>query len=294
MFDYKKLFNSRELRLKILNSLRVIPDKPYIKCLYWIKNGKKLNLKNPKTLCEKMNWLKIYNKKPEYTQLVDKIAVRKYVTDLLGEDIFFPLLGAWEHYDDIDFDSLPDEFVLKCNHDSGSVKVIKNKSKINHKEYKEFFETRLKENPYSFGREYPYKDVKPMIFAEKYMVPDGEADINDYKFFCFNGKPEVLFVATERSIDCKFDFYDMSFNHLDITNIHPQSLEIIEPPSQFEKMKELAAKLSKGMKFVRIDLYEIEGKVYFGEFTFFHASGFWPMEPIEWEYKFGDLIILDD
>ena len=145
-------------------------------------------------------------------------------------------------------------------------------------------------NPYNLGREYPYRDVKPMIMAEKYMTPEGEEDINDFKFFCFNGKPEIMFVATERSSDCKFDFFDMDFNHLNIENIHPMSGKDIQKPETFDEMKEIAAKLSQGMKFVRIDLYSIQGKIYFGEFTFFHGGGFWPFFPEEWEYKLGNLI----
>ena len=293
MFDYRKIIKDREIRLKMINMLNFIPHKPYLKMVYWIKTGKKLNLDNPKTFCDKLNWLKLNNVHPEYTNLVDKVKVREYVNNLMGRDMFFPLYGAWDHYSDIDFDSLPDKFVLKCNHDSASVNVIKDKSKMNHAELEKFYEGRLRINPYNMGREYPYKDVKPKIIAEKYMVPDGESDINDYKFFCFDGKPEMLFVATDRSDDCRFDFYDMDFNHLDIVNIHPHSDKPIEKPECFEEMKELAEKLTKGFKFVRLDLYEINGKVYFGEYTFFHAGGFWPFHPEEYEYKYGDMIKLD-
>ncbi len=293
MFDYKKLIKDRELRLKIINLLAFIPHKPYLKMVYRIKTGKKLNLKNPTTFCDKLNWLKLNNIHPEYTDLVDKIKVRDYVNNIMEKDMFFPLLGAWEHYADIDFDSLPDKFVLKCNHDSASVNVIKDKSKINHKELKKFYEGRLRINPYNMGREYPYKDVKPKIIAEKYMVPEGESDINDYKFFCFDGKPELMFVATERSEDCKFDFYDMEFNHLDIENIHPNSDKPIAKPEKFEEMKEIAAKLTQGFKFVRLDLYEINGEIYFGEYTFFHAGGFWPFYPEKYEDKYGEFIKLD-
>lgn len=288
--DYKKIFKNRELRLKLINCLRFIPSKPYLKIVYKIKTGKKLNLKNPITFCDKQNWLKLNETRQEYTQLVDKIGVRDYIKENYGEEYLFPIYGAWEHFDDIDFDKLPNKFVLKCNHDSGSVKVITDKSKINKQELKEFFEGRLKMNSYVFGREYPYKDVKPLIYAEKYMVADGESDINDYKFFCFNGKPEIMFIATDRSQDVKFDFFDMNFNHLDIVNIHEQSGLEIKKPKMFEEMKEFAAKLSKGMKFVRIDLYEIAGKIYFGEYTFFHGGGFWPFSPEKWEYELGKLI----
>ncbi len=292
MIDYRKIVKSRELRLKLTGLLKAIPNKPYLKMVYRIKTGKKLNLKNPVTYCDKLNWLKLHDIHPEYTRMVDKVVLHDVIKEKLGEDICIPMLGAWEHYSDIDFDKLPDKFVLKCNHDSGSVKIITDKSKINHDELNKFFEARLKMNPYNIGREYPYKDVKPMIMAEEYMVPEDKSDIDDYKFFCFNGKPEIMFVATERSTDCKFDFFDMDFNHLDIVNIHPQSSQKIEKPERFEEMKELAAKLSEGMKTVRIDLYEINGKVYFGEFTFFHAGGFWPMTPEKWERYFGDLIDL--
>ena len=288
--DYKKIFKNREFRLKLINGLRFVPTKPYLKMVYKIKTGKKLNLKNPVGFNEKLNWLKVNDIHPEYTDLVDKIKVREYVQNTVGEDICFPLLGQWERYEDIDFQGLPEQFVLKCNHDSGSVKIVKDKTTINHEEFAKFFKSRLKMNPYTIGREYPYKNVKPMIMAEKYMVPDGEKDIEDYKFFCFDGKPEIMFVATDRSVDCKFDFFDMEFNHLNIENIHPNSDKTIEKPKLFEQMKELASTLSKGMKFVRIDLYEIEGKVYLGEFTFFHGGGFWLFTPEEWEKNLGALI----
>lgn len=292
--DYKKIFKNRELRLKLINCLRYIPSKPYLKLVYKIKTGRRLNLKNPTTFCHKQNWLKLHDIHPEYTHLVDKIGVREHIGRVLGEEYLFPIYGVWERFDDIDFDALPEKFVLKCNHDSGSVKVITDKWDINKKELKNFFDSRMKMNSYVFGREYPYKDVKPLIFAEKYMTPDNAEDINDYKFFCFNGKPEIMFIATERSTDVKFDFFDMDFNHLDIVNIHPNSDQIIEKPALFNEMREIAAKLSAGMKFVRIDLYEINGQIYFGEYTFFHGGGFWPFYPEEWEKRLGDWINLKD
>lgn len=290
MVDYKKIFKNRELRLKLINCLRFIPAKPYLKMVYRIKTGKKLNLNNPVTFCDKQNWLKLNEIHPEYTKLVDKVAVREHIKNVLGEEYLFPIYGMWEHFNEIDFDSLPEKFVLKCNHDSGSVKVITDKSAINKQELNSFFESRLKMNPYVFGREYPYKKVKPCIIAEKYMTPADEDDIRDYKFFCFNGKPEIMFVATDRSTDVKFDFFDMDFNHLDITNIHEQSGLDIPKPEKFEEMKEIAAKLSQNIKFVRIDLYEIKGQIYFGEFTFFHGGGFWPMNPEKWEKNLGEWI----
>ena len=292
MFDYKRIIKNRESRLKIISYLRFIPTRVCLPIVFFIKTGKRLHLNRPVTFCDKQNWLKLHDIHPEYTELVDKTTVGKHVEKIVGKDISFPILGIWNHYDEIDFSGLPDRFVLKCNHDSGSVKVIHDKWEMNHSLLKEFFESRLKINSYDIGREYPYRNVQPKIYAETYMVPDGEKDIRDYKFFCFDGKPEILFVATDRSEDCKFDFYDMEFNHLDIVNIHPQSGKEIEKPVCFEEMKRIASELSKGMKFVRIDLYEIAGKVYFGEYTFFHGGGFWPMFPEEWEFKLGQLIDL--
>ena len=286
MIDYKNLVRNREWRVKISNFLGFIPNRPYLKMVYYMKTGKRLNLDNPVGFNEKLNWLKVNDIHQEYTNYVDKYEVRSIVESTLGKGYMFPLLGVWDHYDDIDFSKLPCQFVLKCTHDSGSVKIVKDKSLINQKEFNEFFESRLRINSFNLGREYPYKKVKPRIIAEKLM--EAKEGINDYKFFCFNGKPEIMFVATERaSGDTKFDFFD----HLDIVNIHPQSTKGgITKPQCFDEMKEIAMKCSQGMKFVRIDLYEIDGKVYFGEFTFFHGGGFWLFKPEHWEKDLGDLI----
>lgn len=293
MIDYRKIVRSRELRIKISNFLSFVPDKPYLKMVYYMKTGKHLNLDNPVGFNEKQNWLKLHDIHPEYTKLVDKYEVRSVIKDLLGDGYMFPVLGVWDTYEDIDFASLPEQFVLKCTHDSQSVKIVADKNTINHKEFRKFYNGRLKINPFNMGREYPYKNVCPRIMAEKLMVADG--GINDYKFFCFDGKPVIMFIATERALgDAKFDFFDMDFNHLDIVNIHPQSEKGgIEKPVCFEEMKQIAAKCSQGMKFVRIDLYEIDGKVYFGEYTFFHGGAFWPMKPDHWEKDLGDLIKIE-
>lgn len=293
MLDYKKLIKNRELRLQLIKLLSFVPSAPYLKMVYRIKTGEKLHLKNPVGFNEKLNWLKLNHIHPEYTQLVDKLAVRDYIREKIGEDYLFPLLGSWDSFDDIDFDALPDKFVLKCNHDSGSVKLITDKSKMDKAALKAFFERRLAMNAYCLGREYPYKDVPPKMMAEAFMeAPDG-GGINDYKFFCFQGKPKLLFVATDRATDVRFDFFDMDFQHLDIVNIHEQSGKEIQKPSCFEEMKSLAETLSQGMEFVRIDLYEIGGRVYFGEFTFFHGGGFYLFYPAHWEKDLGDLLPLE-
>lgn len=290
MIDYKQIIKNREIRLKIIRLLSFIPTKPYLKMVYKIKTGEKLNLENPIGFNEKLNWLKIHNVNNLYTKYVDKIEAKKIVDLKLGEGHTIPTLGVWDSFDEIDFDLLPNEFVLKCNHDSGSVKIIRNKNQIDKKELKKFFAGRLKTNCFCLGREYPYKNVKPKILAEKLIKAFDSGSINDYKFFCFQGVPKIMFVATERDIDCKFNFFDMDFKPLDIENIHPKSDKRIKCPTTFSEMKKIAAELSKGIPFVRIDLYEIDGTVYFSEYTFFHGGGFYLFKPDKWERKLGSYI----
>ncbi len=296
MINFKKILGA-DFRRKMRYVLSFLPDKMFLQIHYFLTVGKFINFKNPKGFNEKLQWLKINDKKAEYTKLVDKLAVREHIKEVLGEEFLFPLLGAWESFDDIDFDALPNKFVLKCNHDSGSTKVITNKESLSQEDLiklKEHFSIRLKREYFFAGREYPYKNIKSYIIAEQFMVDESapEKSIEDYKFFCFNGEPKVMFVATDRNIDVKFDFFDMEFNHLDIVNIHPQSGKEIKKPEKFEEMKEIAAKLSKGMRQVRIDLYELNGKIYFGEYTFFHGGGFSLFYPEKWERTLGDWIDL--
>ncbi len=296
MIDLRKIFG-RNIRGKVMYALSFLPDKLYLRLFYFSTTGRKINFKNPKGFNEKLQWLKVNDRRPEYTKLVDKIAVREYIKEVLGEEYLFPLLGKWESFDEIDFDAMPNQFVLKCNHDSGSTKIVKDKSALTKEELaemKKIFTKRLKKDFFYAGREYPYKGIKPYIMAEQLMTDgeNAEKSIEDYKFFCFNGEPKVMFVATDRSADCKFDFFDMDFNHLDIFNIHPNTDKPIEKPALFEEMKQIAAKLSKGMRQVRIDLYELNGKIYFGEYTFFHGGGFQLFYPEKWERQLGDWIEL--
>lgn len=294
MIDLRNIF-SRDFRSKMMYALSFLPDKMYLQLFYFATTRKFINFKNPKGFCEKIQWLKVNDRRPEYSQLVDKLAVRDHIAEVLGEEHLFSLLGKWESFQDIDFDSLPEQFVIKCNHDSGSTKVIKNKSLLTDEEInemKEFYSARLKQDFYYAGREYPYKGIKPYIIAEQLMIDETapEKSIEDYKFFCFNGEPKVMFIATDRATDCKFDFFDMNFNHLDLVNIHPNADKPIPKPEKFDEMKELAAKLSQGMRHVRIDLYELNGKIYFGEYTFFHGGGFQLCHPEKWERQLGDWI----
>lgn len=298
MGTMKSIVKSRGARHFITRSLRFVPTPLYISLYYWAATGEKLNLKHPTYFNEKQQWLKLNEDYSKYRDYTDKIKVRDIIKEKLGDGYMFPIIDKWKSFDDIDFDKLPEAFVLKCNHDSGSVNVIRNKSELTKEDLeslRKFYNSRLKQDFYDYGREPCYKNIDRYIFAEEFMKdPSGnEGGIKDYKFFCFNGKPEIMFIATDRATDVKFDFYDMDFNHLDITNIHPQSGKIIEKPEKFDEMKEIAKKLSAGMKFVRIDLFEIGGKIYFSEFTFFHGGGFNRFYPVEWETKLGNLIDID-
>lgn len=294
MINLKRIL-SRNVRENLMSALKFLPDKLYLQLFYFATTGKLINFKIPVGFNEKMQWLKVNDKRAEYTKLVDKLAVRENIKEVLGEEYLFPLLGAWESFDDIDFDALPEKFVLKCNHDSGSAKVIHNKSELTEKDFVELrrhFSKRLKQDFFYAGREYPYKNIKPLIIAEQLMFDenDPEKSLEDYKFHCFNGVPKIVLVVTGRNTDCRFDYFDMDFNHLEIYKSHPNSDKVIEKPELFDEMKEIAKKLSQGMKFVRIDLYQINGKIYFGEYTFFAGGGFSLFRPAEWERKLGDLI----
>lgn len=278
-------------------ALKFLPDKMYLQLFYFSTTRKRINFKRPKGYCEKLQWLKVNNRHPEYSELVDKLAVRSHIEKILGKEYLFPLLGVYDSFDKIDFSNLPERFVLKCNHDSGSTKVIKDKNTLTDtdiKELKKHFKKRLRHDFYFAGREYPYKGLPRHIIAEKFMTDESNPNnsIEDYKFFCFNGEPKIMFVATDRSTDCKFDFFDMDFNHLDIYNIHPNTDKPIAKPTLFEEMIKIAKQLSQGIKAVRIDLYEINGHIYFGEYTFFHGGGFQLFNPPEWERKLGDWIDL--
>lgn len=272
-----------------------MPDKYFLKMAYRAELGKRLNLKEPSTYNEKLQWLKLYNRDELYTRLVDKYEVKEYVSQIIGNDYIIPTLGVWDRFEDIDFDELPEQFVLKCTHDSGGIVICKNKQELDIDSARQRINKCLKVNYYKLHREWPYKHVKPRIIAEKYMEDESGYELKDFKFFCFNGVPKAMFIATDRSNpneETKFDFYDMNFNHMPFRNGHPNSKKKICEPKGFEEMKKLAAELSKGMPHVRVDFYDINGRVYFGEMTFFHWSGFVPFEPEKWDKTFGDWIEL--
>lgn len=270
-------------------------DKTYLSIAFKIRMGKKLNLDNPKTYSEKLQWLKIYDRQLQYTEMVDKYKVKDYVASIIGHEYIIPTIGVWDKFEDIDFENLPQQFVLKCTHDSGGLVICRDKNTLNIEKAKRKINKCLKHNFFYAQREWPYKNVVPRIIAETYMEDEKDRELRDYKFFCFDGKVKALFIATDRETEgeeTKFDFFDENFNHLNFTNGHPNSINLPHKPHQFELMKELAEKLSVNIPQVRVDFYEVNGKVYFGEMTFFHWSGMTPFEPEEWDYKFGSWIKL--
>jgi hypothetical protein len=287
-----KKFNSAGA-LQLLNW---IPDEIYIRILFWFRVGKRLNLKHPQTFNEKLQWLKLYDRKPEYTLMVDKYEAKKIVASIIGEQYIIPTLGVWNSEEEIDFDKLPKQFVLKCTHDSGGLVICRDKSKLDIASAKEKLRRCLKSNYYWSNREWPYKNVKPRIIAEQYMEDEATHELRDYKIFTFNGVAKALFIATDRygEEETKFDFFDAEFKHLPFTNGHPNADVMPAKPDTFEEMKALASKLSENIPQLRVDFYEVNGKAYFGELTFAHWSGLMPFNPPEWDKTFGDWIKLPE
>ena len=271
-------------------------DKFFLKLKFKLNMGKKLNLDNPKTFSEKLQWLKLYDRLPEYTVMVDKVKAKEYVASILGEEYLIPTLGVWENPDDIDFDKLPDRFVLKCNHNSGTgMYICKDKSKMEVEKVKAELRKGLRENYYLKNREWPYKDVPRRILAEQFIDPKpGTIDLPDYKFFCFNGVPKFCQVISGRNTRMSIDFFDKNWVHQSFHEPQFYPFAEIEPqrPDNLETMWELATQLAEGKPFSRIDFYDTGDKVFFGEITFFPTSGLGGFDPKEWDYKFGELITL--
>lgn len=431
--------NPRSFFTKVLRRwLLFLPDKQYLQIVYRLRTGKNLNLKNPRSFNEKLQWLKLYDRKPEYTKMVDKFEAKQYVAGIIGEEYIIPTLGVWDKFEDIDFSQLPDKFVLKCTHDSGGLVMCTDKSKLDLIAARKKLNKCLRTNYYRTTKEWPYKDVKPRIIAEQYMTDEGiddtlddfkehnfngtphfvllcqdsikttgltesfftgawehidvksphhrnaaletarpkelnemlrvsemlskdipllrtdfytinkkvffgefnfvpsngfeefeidkydgiignwlqlpiataggvilvkdntcifirkekKKELRDYKFFCFDGEPKIMFVATDRPFDTRFDYFDMNFHHLPFVSGHPNAQKNIKCPSTFKKMQQVARKLSKGFPHIRVDLYDIAGHIYFGELSFYHNSGFFPFKPEEWDYKIGSWLHL--
>ena len=273
----------------------LLPAKQFLQFKYYLYNKRWLNLENPQSFNEKLNWMKLYYHDPLSVKLVDKYLVKDYVASMIGEEHVIPTLGHWNSFDEIDFDKLPNQFVLKTNHDSGGVVICRDKLSFDRKAAREKLTKSLGHDYYKYSKEWAYKNVRRCIIAEKYMEDTNGDDLKDYKWFCFDGIPKALYIASDRQVaevDTKFDFFDSDFNHLPFTNGHPNSAIPIEKPETFDEMKKLAARLAAGFPHVRIDFYEVNGNVYFGEMTFYHMGGFIAFEPEEWDYTFGSWINL--
>ncbi len=282
----------------MMKLVRLLPDKIYLSLKFYNVFGRFPNWKNPQTYSEKLQWLKLYDRRPEYTKMVDKYAVKKYVADLIGEEYIIPTLGVWDRPEDIDWDKLPNQFVLKTTHGGGNsgVVICKDKNSFDKQLAEEKLNGSLRTDLYKVWREWPYKNVPKRIIAEKYIESQLDTkDLPDYKFFCFNGEVKMLYVATGRQKEggLRFDFFDKDFHHLPFyQKDHPNSdIQPIKPVS-FDKMKVLAGQLSKGLPHVRVDFYEVGDKVFFGEMTFYSMSGMTPYIPSEWDSIIGGYLSL--
>lgn len=275
---------------------KLMPDKSYIKLKYRLTIGKRLNLTSPSTFNEKLQWLKLYDRNPNYTCMVDKAGVKDYVAQTIGPEYIIPTLGTWKKFDDIDFASLPDKFVLKCTHDSGGIVICDNKERLDISSAKKKIDKSLKRDYFYVHREWPYKNVPHRIIAEKYMENTDGSAMSDYKFFCFDGVPKIVLLCSERFSDggLRENFYDTSWNMLDLKRPeHANTDYEVEKPKNLQLMLDLASKLSANIPFVRVDFYNIDGAVYFGEMTFFPAAGYEKFVPESWDKTLGDWINLN-
>ncbi len=295
--DLLKIEHGEGLQNIINEYWKTVEDEKYLKSIYFVNTRQKLNLEHPKSFNEKLQWLKLYDRKPEYNILVDKYEVKNYVASLIGEQYIIPTLGIWNKYEEIDFDSLPEKFALKCTHDSGSCIICNNKTLLDLKMVKEKITRCLSTNPYYATREWPYKDVKPRIIAEELLMDTSEKTIpSDYKFFCFSGEPKVIMTVVGGHDDetkVVRRMYDMNWNLLDIGLHGQESVKVAEvKPKGFNEMYQLARKLSQGFIHIRVDFYYVENKIYFGEMTFYHMSGYEIFKPDRWNDKLGEFIKL--
>lgn len=293
--------NFRQTLISILKRLTWCPDMPYLRMRYYLENGKKLHLSNPVTFQEKIQWLKINRRKPEFTTMVDKYAVKDYVASKIGTEYIIPTLGVWNSFDKIDFNSLPNSFVLKTTHGGGNggVVICRTKKTFNKDEARKIINASLKECIYNALREWPYKDVPRRIIAEDLITDPSKNDLTDYKIFCFNSVPRYVQVIQDRNTKETIDFFDTDWNHLEFYGLNPvygteikTAVNKIAKPNNLDKMLDIAEILSKGTDFLRVDLYNVNGHIYFGELTFFPASGFGTFTPSEWNIKLGNMIKL--
>lgn len=293
----KKFLNyvfEEPVRLKVWFHIKcsfMFDDESYVKRMYKIKFNENLNLTNPQTFNEKLNWLKLNYHNPRLTNLADKYAVKQIVRELIGDEYVVPNYGIWESFEQIDFSKLPDQFVLKCTHDSGGAFICRDKSSFDFDAVGKQLTRNLHRDFYLAGREWPYKNIPHRIIADKFLDDHTGTELRDYKFWCFNGNPKYMY-CTIKGANVYENFYDMDFNIAPINHGFPRHRPEFEKPEKFEEMKKMAAILSKGLPFVRVDFFQVEGHVYFGEFTFFDWGGHRPFASKEMDLELGKLMEL--
>lgn len=278
------------LALRQRNLTNWLPDTLYLKLMYRFSFGKKLNLKNPQTYNEKLQWLKLNDRRPEYVEMVDKYRAKFYIGKKIGDEYIIPILGVWDKFDDIEFNGLPNEFVLKCTHDSGGLVICRDKSKFDFNAARKKINRCMNRNYFFLGREWPYKKIKPRIIAEVYMKDNHESVLTDYKFFCFNGVPKIMYSSKDKSSDPRTDFFDMDYNHVNMKMRDPNADVLPPKPQNFELMKEISSVLSTGYPHLRVDFYEVNGRLYVGELTLYHCSGFAQITPPQKALEMGSWI----
>lgn len=279
--------------LSALGFYNWLSDEDYVRKEWKIIRGTKLNLDFPQTFNEKLQWLKVNDHKPEYTMMVDKYAAKKYVAERIGEEHIIPTLGVYNRFEEIDFNSLPNKFVLKCTHDSGAVVICRDKEKLNKKEIKAKLTKHLKRKYYYCHREWPYKNVPPRIIAEEYMQDSTITALTDYKFYCFNGIPQYLYVSTglDNHKTAKVSFVNTDWKLMNFRRTDYKPLDTLpQKPNCFLEMLDIAKKLSEDIPFLRVDLYEINGIVYFGELTFTPCAGMMPFDPPSADFEIGKML----
>lgn len=271
-----------------------LSDSFYLKLIFRNRLGYSLNLDNPKTFNEKIQWLKLESRKhPEYTKMVDKVSAKDYVSSIIGKEYIIKTLGVWNSVDEIEWEKLPNQFCIKSSNDSGGVVVCKDKATLNIESAKKKLSHLGSRDYTKYNKEFPYRNVPQRIIAEEYKEDESGFELKDYKIFCFNGEPKMIFVGSDRQLGkTKFDFYDLDWNHLPIQQEYPNNPNGIPKPKNLRAMLDVAKKLSAGFAHLRVDLYNCNGKIYFGELTFFHNSGLFPWNPTEWDYKLGEWLKL--
>lgn len=271
---------------------KLYSDEKYIRLKYRLRFGKEIDLNNPQGFCEKLNWMKLNYRNPLFTMMADKYWVKPFVADKIGSEYVVPCYGCWKSVDEIDFAKLPEKVFLKSTHDSGGGILVDKSQGIDMKRIRKRFnkKTLQGKNWYWYLREFPYKNIEPRIIAEEYLDEGTGHELHDYKFYCFNGEPAYMYV-TNKGAKIYENFYDLDFNPVDISHGYERFTPEFARPANFEKMLELARVLSKGLPFVRIDFFNVSGKLYFGEFTFYDWAGLKPLTG-QWEIRLGEKIKL--